>query len=211
MDRITKTLHYLFLPVLGAIFSLNTAASMPDLDWYEIANQDGISILTTKTDLDVIPFKASGEIQGDINLIVDILLDHKKKNLWSPKLKSVKIHKALPEDEFIFSEYYSTPWPASDREFLLKGKIKQISTKKYALTAYSIQEGGQLFNKFRDEDHVQAEVHYLNIFLEEKRPGVTEIQFEFHGDMKGWMPVWLMNLIQKKWPLRFIQGLRAQI
>jgi hypothetical protein len=211
MEKIFIPFHYLFLAVLTQLLCLSSFANIPDLDWYEIANQDGISIQTTDTADDIIPFKARGTINAKVERVLEILMEHENKNLWSPKLKFVKIHKELGGDEFIFSEYYSTPWPATDREFLLKGKLSQLADKKYSLKAHSLSPKGENAKRLRDIGHIQANVRYLNVFIEEVAPGKTEIQFEFHGDMKGWMPVWLMNLIQKKWPLRFIQGLRKQI
>ena len=38
----------------------------------------------------------------------------------------------------------------------------------------------------------------------------TDISFEFVGDMNGWIPNWLMALIQKKWPFKFIEGLKEE-
>lgn len=211
MERKYKPLQYLFFTLLASLFCISSFANIPDLDWYEIANQDGISIQTTQTSDDIIPFKAKGIINAQVERVLAVLMDHKKKNLWSPKLKYVTIHKELGPDEFIFSEYYSTPWPATDREFLLQGKLEQLAEKKYSLRAHSLLEKNKNSKLFRDNGHIQADVRYLNVFIEEVSPGRTEIQFEFHGDMRGWMPVWLMNLIQKKWPLRFIQGLRKQV
>jgi len=62
-----------------------------------------------------------------------------------------------------------------------------------------------------DGSYVQADVKILDVYLEKIGETKTKITFEFHGNMKGWMPTWLMNIIQKKWPLRFIQGLRKRM
>ncbi|MGB0453970.1 MAG: START domain-containing protein [Bacteriovoracaceae bacterium] len=175
-------------------------------EWTKVAEEDGITIYTKQTKGAIMPFKAYGFVGASLEQVLKILRDHKKKHLWSPKLKNVKMHKALSKEEYIFSEYYKTPWPASDREFLLKGKIQKISDGSYLLSGKSIED-----NSLKDNSHVQADVKTLNLILTQKAPDLTEINFEFHGDMKGWIPTWLMNLIQKKWPLRFIQGLRKRI
>ena len=64
-----------------------------------------------------------GVINADVVNVLKVLRDFDHKHLWAPKLKSVKIHQKINENEFIFSEYYKTPWPATDREFLLKGTL----------------------------------------------------------------------------------------
>jgi hypothetical protein len=35
--------------------------------------------------------------------------------------------------------------------------------------------------------------------------------FIFQGDLKGWLPKWLNDLVEEAWPLQFMQGLRAQL
>lgn len=175
-------------------------------EWTHILDEDGISVYSGEISTDgIIPFKANGIVNASIKDVTKILKDYEKKNQWSPKLKSVKMHEILPEEKYIFSEYYKTPWPAADREFLLSGGIKYINQNQILFYAQSIKH-----NKKRD-DHIQADVKFLNVELTSVAKDKTKIDFTFHGDMKGWMPVWLINLIQKKWPLRFIQGLRKQV
>ena len=29
--------------------------------------------------------------------------------------------------------------------------------------------------------------------------------------MNGWIPVWIMNIIQKNWPIKFILGMQKQL
>jgi hypothetical protein len=185
-----------------SFISLTTLAS-EESSWTKILEENDITIYSQRAENSILPFKATGIINNNIEETLKKLMDYKNKPKWSPKLKSVKLHKQLNRDEFIFSEYYSTPWPASDREFLLKGTIRRISSDTVTLKAKSI-----LNEKLEDSGHIQADVKYINIILNKVSTNKTQIQFEFHGDMKGWMPVWLMNLIQKKWPLRFIQGLQ---
>jgi hypothetical protein len=177
--------------------------------WKEIGNEDNIIILSKPAKNGVLPFKAIGVIDSDSKTLLSILKDHSQKPKWAPKLEKVILHKQISKSEFIFSEYYKTPWPASDREFLLKGTILTNPDNTISLKAYSVDQSKD-YSHLKSERHVQADVKYLNLTLKEIAPQKTEIEFEFHGDMKGWMPLWLMNLIQKKWPLRFIQGLRKQ-
>ncbi|EQC46854.1 START domain-containing protein [Bacteriovorax sp. Seq25_V] len=174
-------------------------------DWNYLTTEDGIAIYTKEAKDSIMPFKASGLIEANIYDVLKVLKDFSNKNKWSPKLKSVKTHQKINDDHYIFSEYYQTPWPATDREFLLEGQLKKLSANEYLILAHSID------NDFKDNGHIQADVDYLNLKIKKISENQTNIEFEFHGDMKGWMPVWLMNLIQKKWPLRFIQGLRKYL
>ena len=195
-----------FLSLTMMIMTLQ-AFSRPTESWKEIGHEDNILILSKTAKNAVLPFKAIGEIEADIETLLAILKDHTQKQKWAPKLEKVTIHKELSENIFIFSEYYKTPWPATDREFLLKGEIIKLTKNTVLLKAHSVDQE-KAYEHFKSENHIQADVKYLNLTLSKVSANRTAIEFEFHGDMKGWMPLWLMNLIQKKWPLRFIQGLR---
>ena len=175
-------------------------------DWKEVAKEDGIVVYAFEHDESIIPFKAVAKINYPLKKILGVLEDHKRKYLWAPKLKDVKVHTIKESGEYIFSEYYKTPWYSSDREFLLSGHIKKISNDEFILIGKSI-DNPMLAN----HDHIQVDVKTLNVRLSKLGPQQTKIIFEFHGDMGGWIPVWLMNIIQKKWPLRFIQGLRKEL
>lgn len=176
-------------------------------EWKKIGEEDNIKILSLPPKQGILPFKAVGTINHDINKVLNILINHQTKHQWAPKLEKVIIHEQAGENTYIFSEYYKTPWPATDREFLLKGEIIKKPDGNITLKAHSV-ESEQKYKAFASKEHIQAKVKYINLHLKKIAPKITEIQFEFYGDMQGWMPLWLMNLIQKKWPLRFIQGLR---
>lgn len=192
----------IFLITISTLLSFYVAAE----NWSLVHEEQGIKVYAGEYQKSgVIPFKALGVVNAPIHKVAELIENDQLKPEWSPKLKSVIIHERISKDELIFSEYYSTPWPAVDREFLLRGKIKRHSDEFIEYIGESID------NHYKDADHIQALVKKLNFSLKKVDENRTHITFVFNGDMKGWMPIWLMNLIQKKWPLRFIQGLRQQL
>lgn len=200
-------MKFLFVFIIACLSIFPSNASETS-NWKKIGSEDQITIYAKKAKNGILPFKAIGNIEAEINEVLLILTNHRQKNLWAPKLEKVSMHSEFPQtNEYIFSEYYKTPWPATDREFLLKGKIIRESNDVISLKAFSVEDNLE-YSSFKSPNHIQAKVNYLNLKLIRLSSNETQIQFEFHGDMKGWMPNWLTNLIQKKWPLRFIQGLR---
>ena len=110
---------FLFIFIL-----LSFATNAYTQEWKQVGQEDGIIILSQTAQNGILPFKATGMVEDNIESVLKILKDHKHKPEWSPKLDKVKVHKEIDSKNFIFSEYYQTPWPATDREFLLKGEIK---------------------------------------------------------------------------------------
>lgn len=194
-----------FLAIYFTFSNLNLFA-FENTEWTLVSTEDDIEVFGSKEkENGLIPFKAQTNLKYSIDDLLKVLLDYNSKPQWSPKLSKVKIHKIFSFKNILFSEFYKTPWPAKDREFLLEGHIK-TSHNKVELVAKSIKNAN-----YSNQSYVQADVHFLNLTLEKITTNHTKVSFEFLGDMKGWMPIWLMNLIQKKWPLRFLQGLQKQV
>lgn len=204
-----KLLFRTFLLSLCFVSLSANASKVRGEVWEKFYEKDGIELFRSQArQSGVIPFKASGVFAGDFLDYVSILFNHSKKPLWSPKLKSVTIHKQIATNQFILSEYYKTPWPATDREFLLKGSIEVLAPNRVLFRGENASEV-----EFARADHIVCDVKILNVLVEsvpadQNNVPRTRISFEFNGDMKGWMPIWLINLIQKKWPLRFLEGIR---
>lgn len=175
--------------------------------WLQFHEENGIKLFRAhKEESGLIPFRAYGIFEGKIEDYLKVLLNHKEKPNWAPKLKEVKVHRRISSNQFIFSEYYKTPWPATDREFLLKGHVQFVAPGHIRLVAENAQE-----TELKRKDHILCNVLLLNLDLKKISSNKTAITFEFYGDMMGWMPIWLINIIQKKWPMRFLQGLSSYV
>lgn len=150
---------------------------------------------------DLLPFKAIKTVAVPLDKLVTALTNLRTKPLWSPKLKRTKLHNQIDARTFIVSEYYETPWPFYDREFCLRGTVAR-SADKAIFAATSIAD-----KRYFDDDHVQANVRTLTVVLNAVNPGKTRVEMVFQGDMGGWIPGFVRRIIQRKWPVRFIQAL----
>ena len=198
---------WLFFMTLAA-FGSNLAWSQNEYNWQHFhSSQDGIELYRAdKLESGIIPFKATAIVEGALEDYLMLLLDSKGRVNWAPKLKAIEIHQKLNSNHFIYSEFYHTPWPATDRQFLLEGKVVMRSRD------HVILEGRNSTKiEYINEDHIVCDVRLLRFEIMRLKNNKTKLSFSFVGDMKGWMPVWLINLIQRKWPLRFIQGIRKQV
>ena len=176
---------YLLITILS---TLSLSAS-----WEPLLEKEGIKVFkdaASKTA--TLPFKAQGLVQFSLEKVLAALTDEYNKPKWAPKLKSITIHKRDQTlKEVIFSEYYKTPWPAFDREFLMRGQVLRKSKDLIILQAKSIYN-----ESLAHPDYVQANVSKLNLTLKRVSSNSTLLIFEFHGDMMGYIPSWLSNIIQ---------------
>jgi hypothetical protein len=153
----------------------------------------------------LVPFKAIAKLNVPYQKVVMALLDAENKNTWAPKLKFTTIHNEISTNQFEYSEYYTTPWPFDDREFLLLGTVEYKSDRILFTAQNSINK------ELADKDHLLANVEVLEFVIIPLSEDKTQVEFTFSGDLGGWIPTFVKNIIQRKWPIRFIQAMQAFI
>ena len=93
---------------------------------------------------------------------------------------------------------FNTPFPTSDRDYVLRavGKVDEAN-RVFTTEIESVNHVG------RRENDCCVRGHAFGTFYRfEAIPGTntTKVEVEVHTDPKGWIPGWLTNMIQKKWP-----------
>ena len=188
------------------ILSPGGHARAVELDWEFISDEQGVELYGATTKLDgQLPFKAVTEIKAPYQQIVMALMDYEQKPSWAPKLKSTKFHFQNSENQFAYSEYYETPWPFYDREFLLDGTIV------YGDNSVILEASNLTQTSFAADNHVQVDVAILRLEISPVSEGSSRVTFTFSGNMGGWIPNFVKNLIQRKWPILFLQALENHL
>ncbi|BHH86124.1 SRPBCC family protein [Desulforhopalus sp. 52FAK] len=174
--------------------------------WEQIDLIDGVALFRSLEESGtLLPFKATAELNVPYQSIVMALVDAERKSSWAPKLKYTTIHNEISNNRFEYSEYYTTPWPFHDREFLLLGTVEYKSDRVLFTAENSL-------NKDRaDTTHLLANVKIMEVAIIPLSLNTTRVEFTFSGDLGGWIPTFVKNIIQKKWPIRFIQAMKSYI
>lgn len=204
------TPHILLLFLLFGI-GLRPPAATPqayasDAQWEYIEENEGVALYRSVNETGgLLPFKATAELDVASEKIVMALVDAERKPQWAPKLKSTVIHSQLASNRFEYSEYYETPWPFKDREFLLVGTITYESDR-VVFSAVNSQN-----QSVARKDHLTANIQELTFTVTPLFATRTRVEFTFSGDLGGWIPAFVKTIIQKRWPVRFIQALRDYV
>ncbi len=174
--------------------------------WEKIEVVDEITLFSSLEKSDtLLPFKAVAELNIPYQKIVMALVDAERKNSWAPKLKYITIHNKISANQFEYSEYYMTPWPFEDREFLLLGTV-EYKNDRIRFTAKNSPN-----KNLADTTHLLANIKVMEFTIIPLSPDKTRVEFIFSGDLGGWIPTFVKNIIQKKWPIRFIQAMQLYI
>lgn len=174
--------------------------------WEEIDTIEGVTLFRSLEESEsFLPFKAVAQLSIPYQKIVMALMDAEHKNLWAPKLKFTTVHNKISPNSFEYSEYYTTPWPFYDREFLLLGTVEYKKDRVLFAARNSLNKN------LADEDHLLADVKVMEFVVIPLSPDITQVEFTFSGDLAGRIPTFVKNIIQKKWPVRFIQAMQSYI
>ena len=171
--------------------------------WQYIEDSEGVALYRSLNETEgLLPFKAVAELETPYERIVMALVDAERKPEWAPKLKATAIHLQFSSNRFVYSEYYKTPWPFKDREFLLDGTVA-YEEDRVVFSAVNAEN-----TELAKKDHVMANIQELTLSVKPLSEDRTRVEFIFSGDMGGWIPDFVKTIIQKRWPVRFMQALR---
>jgi hypothetical protein len=178
-------------------------ADFNDNAWEPIGLYEGVNLYRAAHESEgQLPFRADAELQEPYESIVMALLDAERKPNWAPKLKSTVVHDRISSNSFEYSEYYETPWPFKDREFLLRGTVEYRPDRIVFIAANSEKL------HLAQSNHLRANIQVLTFEIIPLSEYSTRVVFTFSGDLGGWIPGFVKTIIQRKWPVRFIQSLR---
>ncbi len=183
----------------------------PDLNdplWSKISEDDGINTFSMKApDQDVVAFRGEATIPAPMKKVVTVLSDPNIRKEWVDAL--VETHTVEKKSDFESIEYNHTkvPWPFQDRDFVYQANVK-VDQKLGA-----IQIKMKSVDDAREPPRsglVRGEILHSAYWMKEtkgKTPS-THIVIEMAVDPKGGIPLWMVNLTQKKWPHNTLLALK---
>lgn len=190
-------------------FSKSKLSAIP---WELFTDKDGIEIFTPKNythETGIVPIKFKTIINDNISKVVTVLADDGRKTEWLPKLKGSKTVEIISKTDAVTYYIYESPWPFSDRDFLITSSGKfNYETKELYVEMKSIKEHSN-FKSNPDATRGFSHDGYVRVkFLDENR---TELEMAFLNEFGGFIPSFVINLVQKKWPYIFMTNLSIQL
>lgn len=175
-------------------------------EWELLDTEGGITLYKGPDDgKGTLPFRAVATIDVPLRTVVMVMVDAGRKPEWSPKLASVTIIRTVSPTAYVFQERYAPPWPADDRLFNLRGTVTSTGTGRIVFAAENANDGS-----LDIDGCITCDVRFLEVAVREVSARRCEVEFTFLGHLGGFIPDWLNNILQKKWPRKFLRGLARQ-
>jgi len=205
---IRKTLILLLLLCPFAAQSAYEASYHDERLWKKVSEKNGLKLFMRKEKgTKILGFKIAGILMSPVENILATLRDVELSTEWTPGLISkITLHETSDEEAITYS-LNKMPWPASDRELVLHNKLFLSEEKKllYLITKSMEHASRPITNKY-----IRAFIGYSYMGIRPLGAHKTYFEWTIFADPRGWIPAWMVNFFQKKFPIKFLQRLEKR-
>lgn len=193
--------HLLMISCLLFSFSLAGQA------WELKTEEEGIKVYTRPVENSAIKaIKVECTIEASLSQLTAVLLDIPASDEWVYSTKFCRVQKMLSPNELIYHSEIEVPWPVSNRDFVVRIKLEQDSSKILTVS------GENLPQYLNEQEGVVRIMHTVSHWAATPRGNnYVDIVFTLHVDPGGLLPAWLINLFATRGPLETFRNLRNQV
>ena len=177
--------------------------------WELVGNKD--DIVTYRREVagsPVIAIRGEAVVEAPLLHVASVLMDTARLPQWMDRVAEARRIRATSALHYVEYERASTPFPLTDRDFVIESWVEIDAAKKQmVLRARSAADASAPVTGL-----VRGEVLSSTFTLTALDHGQrTRVVTEVHTDPKGAIPKWMVNLVQKSWAHTTIMGLRGQV
>ena len=202
------------------IFALSACKTTSGTKWIEIDQEplaenekSEFTIIVEKKNSpedEVNTYRGTTTMPISIERIAYVLDDTESKKEWVSRLKEeTRLEENPSSYRSIAYQHYNLSWPVSDRDYVIESKWTVMKDMKLPTAILSIK------SIIRDdvpeiEGRVRGQLDHLVYKLEKLKSNQTRVTVEIMVNPKGLLPNFMINLIQKEWPITTLRQLNAQ-
>lgn len=188
--------------------SIRTKATQ---EWEKIHDKDNILVFMKPPGKDgTISVRGEGILNFPVQTVFSVLEDNKRAAQWMPLVKERRVLEQVDADSRIELTHIGLPWPLKDRYFIDTSRLdKKTEDSSYVISIRSVLKPKK---DWLLDDKVLGFLHYSELKLVPLEGGKkTRLTIEVNTDPRGDIPLFLVNLQQRQWPKKFIEGLIGEL
>ena len=177
-------------------------------DWIQVKDKDGIQIHTQKVmGTPAVMARGIVIIKANPEVILAVLDNNSRHSQWVPYLQESRRLQSISDTERLEYNLFDAPWPESNRDFVFRAKAIPSGHKSVSIYSMKSEFSPQMPEQ---KGIVRGTLHESTFKLTQLGADKTEVELLFHADPRGWIPNWIVNIVQRAWPYKVLKGLRAQ-
>jgi hypothetical protein len=194
------------LTLCSSLLLVTPATADPSAKWKRINREDGITVYSkTVTGSDLVAVRGKTTIKQPLEKVLSVLMTHQRWGEWVDRMSSSKILKTISTYEYIVYQSFDMPAFVSNRDFVYRGTVTSNAKGQVILKMSSCK-----WKSAPETVGVRAKMMNSRYVLTPKGNDQTHVEVEIHADPKGLIPDWLVNQLQKSWPVGTLNGVRKQ-
>jgi hypothetical protein len=195
--------------VVVSVVPLALFAGAQGEKWELVGNKD--DIVTYRREVagsPLIAIRGEAVVEAPLLHVASVLMDTTRLTQWMDRVAEARRIRATSALHYVEYERASTPFPLTDRDFVIESWVEIDAVKKHmVLRARSVADSSVPATGL-----VRGEVLSSTFTLTALEHGRrTRVVAEVHMDPKGAIPKWIVNMVQKSWAHTTIMGLRGQV
>lgn len=212
MQRINVIFILMAMGFLQAVMAQSSdVIAASDAQWQKIRDEDGIQVYSIAVqDTAIVKARAVAIINAPLEKIQRLVDDFAQRPQWVPYLQHSKIIEKISPAEHIEYSLFSAPWPASNRDFVYRVQYSQQRAGNRLQLSYHMQSVEHAEMPLQP-GLIRGEIFSSVYRLTPISAWQTSVELIYHADPKGWLPNWIVNIIQRAFPFRMMQKLRGQL
>ncbi|MCO5167166.1 MAG: START domain-containing protein [Planctomycetes bacterium] len=175
--------------------------------WEHIAREQGVDVYRREVaGSALVAFKGVTVVEAPLERVLWVLAENDRRTEWIDLCAESRVLERVSEHESVIYQRYALPWYLSDRDYVFRARAVREQDGAVRLLMASCEHPAA-----PPTVGVRArllESTYVLTPLGERR---TRVAVEIHTDPCGMVPDWLVNVVQKSWPLKTLQGIRKQV
>lgn len=180
-------------------------------DWELVQIKDGITTYRKSfEDSSVTGVGGSALIEASPGKIIWVLMDHDHKDQWVDKFSTAKTLENPSPLSSIQYAAFKMPVLIDDRDFVYRYDFR-FDAK---IDAIVVDVKSTIHPNKPDEQAVGVRGEIVRgVYRLYSRDNGTKtfVEVEYLADPKGRLPKWIVNLVQRTWPHKTLEGLRRQV
>ncbi|MEO5970562.1 MAG: START domain-containing protein [Bdellovibrionia bacterium] len=204
----TGLIVFVAMPLSASVEKPNYI-SLDDKSWAESGEGDGIRTFKKELENDpIVGLRGQGVIDAPIAKVAQVIFDTARSPEWIDSLADARVVKKVSDYEQVTYSHISTP-PIilKDREFLTNAKVHYYPKEKTIHVTLEPADDSLV----PPTRYIRGTIHGGFLLKPIENGQKTFLVTEMHGDPKGDVPKWIVNMFQTGWAKNTIERIRKQV
>lgn len=191
-----------------ALTLISPVALALDLEWEQIYDDEDVKVSRAEVEgSKLFAFRGDTIMAASQQQVLGVLLDNDHRLAWVDRLYQNDVLERTSDFDYVIYQAFDLPALFSSRDYVYHGVVTEDeATGVVTLAMQSIEHADA-----PETIGVRARLIDSRYMITPLEDGTTRVEVEIVTDPEGMMPAWLVNMVQKDWPMETLNGLRGEL